>query len=395
LFSARTSWDRTENALALALERARVENRALVDLTESNPTRAAIADTAPLLAELGHPRATTYEPAPLGHPAAREAVAGYYRERGVAIDPGRVVLSASTSEAYSWLFGLLADADDSILVPRPSYPLLGWIAAQQRVRLRPYRLTREAGFRIDFDDLRQAIDDRTRAIVVVHPNNPTGSFVRRDEALELGRIARRHDLAIIVDEVFGDYRLDPVPADFLPTFADSGEKAPLCFVLSGLSKVLLLPQAKLGWTVVNGDEPLVAEAIARLELIADTFLSVSTPVQLALPSLLSHRSALLSAAHARLTANLATLDSAITALGPSAPVRRLPAHGGWYATLEVARVHDEEAWIELLLREEGVIVHPGYFFDFDRDGFLVVSLLPPGDVFREAVPRLLRRLSDV
>ncbi|HEY3593737.1 MAG TPA: aminotransferase class I/II-fold pyridoxal phosphate-dependent enzyme, partial [Polyangiaceae bacterium] len=164
---------------------------------------------------------------------------------------------------------------------------------------------------------------------------------------------------------------------------------------SGLSKVLLLPQAKLGWTVVNGDEPLVAEAIARLELIADTFLSVSTPVQLALPSLLSHRSALLSAAHARLTANLATLDSAITALGPSAPVRRLPAHGGWYATLEVARVHDEEAWIELLLREEGVIVHPGYFFDFDRDGFLVVSLLPPGDVFREAVPRLLRRLSDV
>jgi aspartate/methionine/tyrosine aminotransferase len=395
VFSARTSWDRTENALAVALERARAGGKALVDLTESNPTRVAIADLAPLMAELGHPRGARYEPAPLGHPEARRAVAGYYRERGVSIDAARVVLSASTSEAYSWLFGLLADADDSILVPRPSYPLLGWIAAQQKVRLRPYRLARESGFRIDFGDLRHAIDGTTRAIVLVHPNNPTGSFVRRAEAEELAAIAREHDLALVVDEVFGDHRLDPPPADILPTFAAPFGDAPLSFVMSGLSKVLLLPQAKLGWTVVDGQSALVAEALARLELIADTFLSVSTPVQLALPALLAHRAGLLLATNARLATNLALLDSALAALGPSAPVRRLPAYGGWYATLEIARVHDEEAWVELFLREEAILVHPGYFFDFDRDGFLVLSLLPPPSVFAEAVPRVLRHLASV
>lgn len=396
MFSARTSWDRTENALAVALERARAAGRALVDLTESNPTRAGIADLAPLLAELGHPRAALYEPAPLGHPSARRAVAGYYRDRGVSVGAERVVLSASTSEAYSWLFGLLADPDDSILVPRPSYPLLGWIAAQQQVRLRPYRLARESDFRIDFGDLRRAIDPSTRAIVLVHPNNPTGSFARQAEATELAAIAREHDLALIVDEVFGDYRLDPTPPDILPTFAAPlSTAAPLSFVLSGLSKGLLLPQAKLGWTVVGGSDALVAEALARLELIADTYLSVSTPVQLALPSLLERRAALLAAANARLLANLVALDSALAALGPSAAVRRLPAHGGWYATLEVARVRDEEAWVELLLREEGIVVHPGYFFDFDRDGFLVISLLPRTEVFGEAIPRLLRHLVAV
>jgi len=395
VFSARTSWDRTPNTLTLALERARGSGKVLVDLTESNPTRAGIADLAPLLAELGDPRGALYEPAPLGHPDARRAVAGYYRERGVVVDAARVMLSASTSEAYSWLFGLLADPDDSILIPRPSYPLLGWIAAQQRVRLRPYRLARESDFRIDFGDLRYVIDGTTRAIVLVHPNNPTGSFVRRAEAEELAAVCREHDLALIVDEVFGDHHLDAPPADVLPTFAAPFGDAPLSFVLSGLSKVLLLPQAKLGWTVVGGRDALVAEALARLELIADTYLSVSTPVQLALPALLARRASVLAAMRARLGANLAALDSSLAALGPSAAVRRLPAFGGWYATLEVARVRDEEAWVELLLREEGIIVHPGYFFDFDRDGFLVLSLLPPPDVFAEAVPRLLRHLAAV
>jgi alanine-synthesizing transaminase len=266
------------------------------------------------------------------------------------------------------------------------------------VRLLPYRLTREADFRIDLDDLRRAVDLRTKAIVLVHPNNPTGSFVRKEEARQLFDLARERGLALIVDEVFGEHALDPAPADAVPTFAalfGPEDAPPLSFVLSGLSKVLLLPQAKLGWTVVGGPDELVAEALARLEFIADTFLSVSTPVQLALPALLPHRAALAQALGARLRQNLAALDAALAACGSDAPVRRLPVHGGWYATLEVARVHDEDTWVDLLLREDGVIVHPGYFFDFDRDGFLVVSLLPPPDVFADAVARMVRRLSMV
>jgi aspartate/methionine/tyrosine aminotransferase len=398
VFSGRTSWDRTENSFAKALARARAQGRKLVDLTESNPTRARILDLAPMVAELGHPRGAMYEPAPLGLHESRQAVAGYYATRGVRVSPESVVLSASTSEAYSWLFGLLADADDTVLVPRPSYPLLGWLAAQQRVHLRGYRLARESNFRIDFDDLRGAIDARTRAIVVLNPNNPTGSFIRRAEADELLRLARQHEVSLIVDEVFSDYPLAPLPADVLPTFAElfdgvSGTDFPLSFVLSGLSKVLLLPQCKLGWTVVGGSDALVAEALARLELIADTFLSVSTPVQLALAPLLARRADVSQTVRARLLDNLAALDEALAALGPHVPVRRLPVDGGWYATLEVPRIHDEETWTELLLDEEGIIVHPGYFFDFDRDGFLIVSLLPPPEVFREATTRLVRRLS--
>jgi aspartate/methionine/tyrosine aminotransferase len=395
MFSARTAWDRTANALTLAVERARSSGRALLDLTESNPTSAGIFDTAPLVAELGHPRGTRYEPAPLGHAVAREAVAGYYASRGLTVDPAHLVLSASTSEAYSWIMSLLCDAGDSVLVPRPSYPLLGWLAASQGVKLAGYPLVRDEAFRIDMDALRRAIDDRTRAIVLVHPNNPTGSFVRKDEAKLLASIAREHDLALIVDEVFGDYAFDRLPDDAVPSFvepADAG--APLAFVLSGLSKVLLLPQCKLGWSVVTGDAALVREALLRLELVADTFLSVATPVQLALPSLLRSQPAVRSAVRQRLRDNLGALDQAIGELGPGAPVRRIPCAGGWYATLEVPRTRDEDQWVELLVREDGVIVHPGYFFDYDREGFLVVSLLPAPATFREGVKHLVRRAGN-
>jgi aspartate/methionine/tyrosine aminotransferase len=394
MFSARTAWDRATNRLTAEIERAKASGRALVDLTESNPTRADILDMAPLVAELGNPRGTAYEPVPLGHPVARRAIADYYSTRSLAVDPAHVVLSASTSEAYSWIMSLVADAGDSVLVPRPSYPLLGWLAASQGVSLVTYPLVRETEFRIDLRELEATIDARTRAIVLVHPNNPTGSFVRRSEGTALGAIARRHDLALIVDEVFGDYAIDGAPGDRVTSFVKAAGGAPLTFVMSGLSKVLLLPQCKLGWTVVSGDGPLVDEAIARLELVADTFLSVATPVQLALPSLLQEAPAVKRALVARLRTNLAALDQGLAELGLESPVRRLPIHGGWYAILEVPRTHDDDAWAELLVREEGVIVHPGYFFDFDRDGFLVVSLLPPPDVFRDGVGRVLRRLSS-
>jgi aspartate/methionine/tyrosine aminotransferase len=391
MFSARTSWDRTANLLTIAVESAKASGRALVDLTESNPTRAGIFDTAPLVAELGHPRGTVYEPASLGHADARRAVVAYYASRGLAVDPERVVLSASTSEAYSWIMGLVSDPGDAILVPRPSYPLLGWIAATEGVRLASYPLHRDAGFRIDLDELRRAIDGRTRAIVLIHPNNPTGSFVREDEARALAELAREHDLALVVDEVFGDYDLEGAPGDAVRSFA-CNEAAPLVFTMSGLSKVLLLPQCKLGWTVVSGDADKVREALARLELVADTFLSVATPVQLALPELFRHRDSVQRAVSERLRTNLRALDEAIAHLGPTSTIRRLPAPGGWYAILEIPRLHDEDKWVELLVREESLIVHPGHFFDFDRDGFLVVSLLPAPEIFDEGARRLTSRV---
>jgi len=230
--------------------------------------------------------------------------------------------------------------------------------------------------------------------VLVHPNNPTGSFVRQDEARALAALAREHGLALIVDEVFGDYAHGSVPSGALASFLDAAvAEAPLVFVLSGLSKVLLLPQCKLGWTVVTGDPALVREALARLELIADTFLSVATPVQLALPALLAAQPRVRRGVLERIVQNLDTLDRAIADLGSDAPVRRLPADGGWYAVLEVPRVHDEDTWAELLVREEGIIVHPGYFFDFDRDGFLVLSLILPLEAFADGVRRLVRRLA--
>jgi aspartate/methionine/tyrosine aminotransferase len=378
--------------LTIAVTTARASGRALVDLTESNPTRAGMFEIGTLVAELGHPRGTVYEPAPLGHPEARRAVAGYYGSRGVPVDADRIVLSASTSEAYAWIMSLLCDPGDAILVPHPSYPLLGWLAASQGVRLVGYPLVREAGFRIDLDELRRAIDARTRGIILVHPNNPTGSFVRKDEALALAELARQHDLALVVDEVFGDYAFDRLPDGAVASFACEAS-APLVFTMSGISKVLLLPQCKLGWTVVSGDAAKVNEALARLELVADTFLSVATPVQLALPAMLEKRPAVQRAVLERLRENLRALDDAIADLGPTAPVRRLPVAGGWYAVLEVPRLHDEDQWVELLVREEGVVVHPGHFFDFDRDGFLVVSLLPPLAIFRDGVRRLVRRLA--
>jgi len=393
MFSARTTWDRTPNRLAAALQEVQSSARPVLDLTESNPTRAAIIDTTPLIAELGHPRGTAYEPEPLGHATARKAIAGYYASRGVTVDAAKVVVTASTSEAYSWLFGLLADPGQSIFVPRPSYPLFGWIAEMKGVELPSYSLRHDADFRIDLDDLRRKIDKKTRAIVVVHPNNPTGSFVRRDEARALAELASEHDLALIVDEVFGDYALDPLPPEFLPSFAASASGAPLVFVLSGLSKVLLLPQCKLGWMAVSGSEQLVTEAMARLELIADTYLSVATPVQLALPALLAQQPAVADRVNARLRQNLAALDAALTEIGPTCPVRRLPLRGGWYAVLEVPRLHDDDGWVETLIHQDGVVVHPGYFFDFEVDGFLVLSLLPDPSVFREGAHRLVRRIA--
>ncbi|MRG98379.1 aminotransferase class I/II-fold pyridoxal phosphate-dependent enzyme [Polyangium spumosum] len=385
-FTRRTDWDRTENPLTTLLADAARSGRALVDLTESNPTRAGLVDAAPLVALLGDARGTTYAPLPLGHPRARAAVAASFHERGLPAREDRVVLSASTSEAYAWLFKLLCERGDRVLVPAPSYPLFEFLARLEDVELQTYPLVREEGFRIDLGALERAAEEakgHARAIVLVHPNNPTGTYVRRDEAALVDAIAARHGMALIVDEVFAEYPHGVLPADRLPSFA--GEHEALTFVLGGLSKSLLLPQCKLGWTLVYGPDVFCHEALARLELVADTYLSASTPVQLALPELLAARASVQGPVRARAAENLAALDRAIAAAGEDAAVRRLPTDGGWYAILEVPRTRDEDAWVESLVREHGIVVHPGYFFDMEREGFLVISLLPRPEVFSRAI----------
>jgi alanine-synthesizing transaminase len=389
-FSTRTAWDLSDNRFARELAEAQASGRALIDLTESNPTRIGLGETAPLIALLGHPRATEYSPVALGHAEARAAVARYYADRGLPVEAHRITLSASTSEAYGWLFKLLTERGDEVLVPAPSYPLLAFLADLEDVVLTPYPLIREERFRIDLAALSQAIGERTRAIVVVHPNNPTGTLVRRDEAAALAALSAQHGLSLIVDEVFGDYVGDGLSQDRLPSFV--GPSSALTFVLSGLSKVVALPQLKLGWIVALGPDALVHEAMRRLAVIADTYLSVGTPVQLALPEILAARRPIQAAIRARVADNLAALDAAI-AKAPGGAVRRLPADAGWYAILEVLRTRDEDAWVEMLIREEGIVVHPGYFFDMAEEGFLVVSLLPEPRAFADAAGRLLQRLA--
>ena len=391
-FARRTDWDPSEGAFARAVTAARSRGVDLADLTESNPTRAGLFDATPLVAALGHPRGVAYAPDALGHPSARAAVAAYYEERQIALDPGRIVLTASTSEAYGYLFKLLCERGDRVLVPAPSYPLFEFLAASEDVVIATYPLVREEQWRIDMGALARSIDDRTRAILLVHPNNPTGSLARRDEAEALERLANERGLALIVDGVFGDYPLGDLRADRLPSFA--GRAGALTFVLSGLSKVIAMPQLKLAWIAASGPEPFVRDAMARLEVLADTYLSVGTPVQLALPDLFAARASVQGAIRDRTLANLRALDEAITSLGPSSVVRRLHVDAGWYAILEVPKIFTDDEWIALLLDRARAIVHPGYFFDFTDDGFLVVSLLPPPEIFRAAITRCLTVIAD-
>ena len=383
--SDRTDWDRSPSRLSELLAEADARGLALCDLTESNPTRCGLCAPPGLLASLGQERGAEYAPNPFGMPEARAAVARYYLERGLPADPEHIVLTTSTSEAYGWLFKLLADQGDELLVPQPSYPLLPLLARLEGVRLVPYPLVREEGWRIDLGAVARAIGPRTRGVLLVSPNNPTGSLVHRDDAHALEQLAAEHGLALVADEVFADFPHGPVRADRRTSFA--GTTTALCFVLSGLSKLALLPQVKLGWIACHGPEAAVAEAVARLDLVADSYLSVSTAVQLAAPAILAHAAALRRPAMARLAHNLAAIDRAIAAEGPSCPVRRVPSEAGWYSLLEVPRTRSDDQWLERLLLGEGLVVHPGYFFDLDAPGTMVVSLLLEPERFEPAIAR--------
>jgi alanine-synthesizing transaminase len=370
------------NALSKRLEALRAADTPYVDLTASNPTRAGIAYPPDLLESLSDPRALTYEPSPLGLFAAREAIAGDFLRRGARVDPAHVVLSASTSEAYTWLFKLLCDPGDAVLMPRPSYPLFEHLTRLELVDAVPYDLDYHGRWQIDFDRL-AAAPASTRAVLVVSPNNPTGSYVSATEIERLSAMCAQHDWALIVDEVFADYPLDVAT----PTTDIAARASVLSFTLGGASKSLGLPQIKLGWMLAGGPAPARDAAVEGLELIADTFLSVSTPVQLAAPALLRSAAPVRRAIHERVRAN-ATRARELARGYPACDL--LPAEGGWSVVLRVPALRGEEQLVLELLDRERILVHPGYFFDFPREAYIVVSLLPPPDIFVDAFARVLR-----
>jgi aspartate/methionine/tyrosine aminotransferase len=387
MFSERTNWKLAQNRFTQALEQSRARGAKVLDLTLSNPTQAGLHyDAQAILGALASPRALDYDPQPKGLREAREAVAGYYREEHAlrGLDAEQIVLTTSTSEGYSFVFRLLCNAGDELLVPKPSYPLFEFLADLQDVRLVPYELIYDHGWQMDFPSMEKAVTPRTRGVVVVHPNNPTGSYVKDAEVKMLNSFCREHGLAVIADEVFLDYRLENTAhASF------AGNRDVLTFVLSGLSKIAALPQMKVAWMVTSGPQHEAAEAMARLEVIADTYLSMNAPIQWATPALLQQRKNLQPQLLSRVKENLAELDRQLAA---RQACQRLSVEGGWYAVLRVPVTRsDEELAIELL-REKSVLVHPGHFYDFPSDGYLVLSLITPQREFAEGLRAIVEML---
>ena len=384
MFSSRVPHDLAANRLSTLVKAVRAEGRPLIDLTVTNPTHVGFQYPDDLLAPLADARALRYDPEPLGRIDAREAVARDYERQGIRIDANRIVLTASTSEAYSTLFKLLAAAGDEVLVPRPSYPLFEHLTRLDLASVRTYDLEYHGCWSIDIASVERAIASRTRALLLVSPNNPTGSFVTREELLRLTALCAPRNIAIIADEVFADYELEPGRA------ADAGRAATanraLSFSLGGLSKSAGLPQVKLGWIAVSGPDALAASAMERLELICDTYLSVSTPVQVAAAALLTAGADIRSQILARIRANYRALQSAVAAVSSC---RLLRSDGGWSAVLQVPSLESEED-LAIRLVGDGVLVQPGYFFDFPRESFLVVSLITPPSEFANGIDRVLR-----
>jgi alanine-synthesizing transaminase len=383
-FSRRTDWNTEESELARAHRLRAQAGLPIADLTASNPTRCGFQYPPELLTALADPLALDYDPQPRGSMRTREAVCRYYADHGVAVEPDRIVLTTSTSEAYSYLFRLLCDPGSEILAVQPGYPLFDFLAVLDDVRLKAAPLVYDQGWQIDPEGFRRAITPETRAIVLVHPNNPTGHFTKPWEAAELARLCHEFDLTLIVDEVFLDYSF----AGGARSFAAGLEGVPV-FVVSGLSKIAGLPQMKAAWIVVTGPYEARAQSLARLEVIADTFLSMNAPVQCALPAWLDGRGAIQGQIRDRVRANLAVLDGGLAQLEG---VQRLEVEGGWYAVLRIPALGpDERTVLELL--ERGVWVHPGYFFGMAESGRLVVSLLGPGAEFSTGVDALARFFS--
>ena len=383
-FAARIDPDLAPNPLAAALAARRSAGARILDLTASNPTRVGLSyPQAEILAALASPEALAYQPDPRGLLAARSAISAYYADRGESVDPEDLLLTASSSESYALLFKLLADPGDEVLVPAPSYPLFDVLAALESVRLRryPLRYDEGRGWRLQREALEAALSPRTRAVVVVHPNNPTGSYLSGEERGWLEALCAQRGLPLIADEVFLDYGRS---AGGEPSFA--GARNALAFALSGLSKLAGLPQLKLGWIALAGPAPARRRARERLEFIADAYLSVGAPVQHAAPSLLQLRAGLQQQIRERVARNQAELRERCRG---AAGLRVLEREGGWYAVIELPESADEESFCVRLLEQHGVLVHPGFFFDFERPGVLVASLLPEPQIFAEGAARLI------
>ena len=381
MFSDRTKWNLAANRLSEALTRHRSSGQPLLDLTASNPTENGFAYPPSILAALANSDALTYSPDPHGLEPARRAVSSYYSARGDEVATGDIFLTTSTSEAYSFAFRLLCNPVDEILIPAPSYPLFDYLAGLHDLKLIHYPLVYDHGWQIDFREFEWAITERTRGVIVVNPNNPTGQFCKLPEIARLNEICSKRSLAIIADEVFLDFALSGERA---ASFA--ANSAALTFTLSGISKICGLPQMKAAWLAVSGPADLKREAITRLEVIADTFLSMNAPVQLALPAFLELRHNFQHRLMARLRANLAELDRQLAA---QSSCSRLECEGGWYAVLRVPATRSDEELAIALLESRDVYLHPGHFFDFRHDGYLVLSLLTPESAFSEALSRLI------
>lgn len=384
MFSKRTDWTLTPNRFTSALSEARAAGVKVLDLTLSNPTRAGFPiDAETILGSLTAAEVLDYDPQPKGLLSARKAVAHYYREdhEEFGVDPESLVLTTSTSEGYSYVFRLLCNPGDELLVPKPSYPLFEFLADLQDVKLVPYPLLYDHGWQIDFPSLYKSVNHHTRAVVVVHPNNPTGSYASADEKAAFNAFCKENGLSLIVDEVFLDYPHDGAPRS---SFVQNHEV--LTFTLSGLSKVSGLPQMKVAWMTTSGPEAEKREALARLEVIADTYLSMNAPLQLATPTLLAQRKRIQPLLLDRVRANLRELQHQLSL---QKTCTQLDAEGGWYAVVRVPVTQPDEDLAIKLLAESSVLVHPGHFYDFPSDGYLVLSVIPQQADFREGLRRIL------
>ena len=389
MFSQRTNWPLHPNAFTRAVSEVRASHQQILDLTISNPTEAGILpDVETVLAALANPAAMRYDPQPRGLLDARKAVCRYYRESHdvFELDPEHLTLTTSTSEGYSHIFRLLCNPGDEVLVPKPSYPLFEFLADLCDVKLVAYPLIYDHGWQIDFDSLYKAATPESRAVIVVHPNNPTGSYASTVETVALNAFCRDYDLALLVDEVFLDYTHDGAPR---PSFVANHEV--LTFTLSGISKISALPQMKLAWIAITGPKELAAHARARLEVISDTYLSLNAPVQHAALVLLEQRKQIQPVLLDRLRVNLGELDHQ---LATARSCTRLNTEGGWYAILRVPVTQKDEDLVIDLVRKMAVIVHPGHFYDFPGEGHLVLSLITAPDPFRAGVARLLQVIRE-
>jgi len=384
MISSRLPGDLSLNAVTRTALSLRARNVPLIDLTESNPTRSGFDYPAALVDALADRRGLHYEPDPLGLLQAREAIAADYRRRGLKVSPDHIGVTASTSEAYTFLFKLFCDPGDAVLVPQPSYPLFEHLTRLESLIPARYALEYHGAWRIDFDSVRNALTDRTRALLVVSPNNPTGSFLHGDDLVPLSELCASRGIALIGDEVFADYPLDDAPA----ACSVLNQSDALTCSLGGLSKSVGLPQLKLGWVAFAGPSAKLASVVSAYEVIADTYLSVSTPVQVAAPVLLHRGTEMRAQILARVSENLARLREIATGY-PAARV--LTCEGGWSAVVQVPAIQGEEALVLQLLNEDHVLVHPGYYFDFPREAFVVVSLLVTPETFEQGVTRLLTR----